>query len=205
MQCPKCGSRDVKRVSIIDPYWSLGGEKCNYCQYQDHWTFFCEDKDFAKHFSNALLTETPAEVLIERPMVGLATCVRKDGNVPLHKRRGKHAHGSWAFPGGHLEKWEAFEECALRELKEEAGDIEVKNLHFWTVVNTLYRDEDKHYVVVLMMADWVSGEPKVMEPDKCECWGWFDWDDPPQPLMQGLKILRDRGVNPYHRSQASNV
>lgn len=128
--------------------------------------------------------------------VGVALCVTKDNKVLLHKRKGKHAPGTWAFPGGHLEKWETFEEAALRELGEEAGGIVTSTPRLWTCANTRFWEEEKHYVVVFMKARWKKGEPKVMEPDKCEEWGWFDWDDLPQPLMQGLQILRDRGIEP---------
>lgn len=34
-----------------------------------------------------------------------------------------------------------------------------------------------------MAADLVSGEPKVMEPDKLESWEWYDIDDLPTPLF----------------------
>lgn len=97
-----------------------------------------------------------------------------------------------------MEMWETFEETALRELAEEAGDkIKVTNVQFWTAVNTRFTEEDKHYVVLTMVADWVSGEAEVMEPNKCECWGWYEWDHMPLPLMQGLQILWENQFNPF--------
>ncbi len=33
------------------------------------------------------------------------------------------------------------------------------------------------------MADWLSGEPNVMEPDKCEGWAWYDLNNLPKPLF----------------------
>ncbi|MFA5270301.1 MAG: hypothetical protein WC400_01665 [Patescibacteria group bacterium] len=42
----------------------------------------------------------------------------------------------------------------------------------------------KHYVDIGLVADWKSGEPKVMEPDKSDGeWGWYDLDNLPQPLF----------------------
>lgn len=137
---------------------------------------------------------------MDRPLIGLTVCIRKDDKILMHKRKGKHAPGTWAFPGGHFEKWETFESCALRELKEEAGDITIKNLHFWRVANTMFKDEDRHYVVIIMVADWVSGEPRVMEPDKCECWEWVDWYNPPEPLMLGIQMLQQEGANPFYEN-----
>jgi len=128
---------------------------------------------------------------------GVSLCVRKEGRVLLHKRKGTHAGGTWAFSGGHVEKWETWEECALRETKEEAGDIEVTTPYFWTALNTMFPDEGRHYTLICMVADWISGEPEVKEPDKCECWEWHSWDNLPSPLMQGLQMLKDQGMNPF--------
>lgn len=134
---------------------------------------------------------------IPTPRVGIALLIRKEGKVLLHKRKGKHAPGYWAFPGGHLEGWETFEEAATRELEEEAGDVEVTPPQYWTIANTRFYDEGKHYVCIFMISDWISGEATLMEPDKNEGWEWFDWDDLPSPLMLGLQSLVERSMNPF--------
>lgn len=131
------------------------------------------------------------------PQVGIALLIRKEGKVLLHKRKGKHAGGTYAFPGGHLEGWETFEGAALRELAEEAGAIQVTMPQFWTVANTRFYDEGKHYVCIFMISDWISGEAKTMEPDKNEGWDWFDWNHLPEPLMLGLQNLVDLAMNPF--------
>lgn len=132
-----------------------------------------------------------------RPSVGIALCIRRGNQVLIHKRKGKHAPGCWAFVGGHLEMYEDWEQAALREMVEEAGpDIKVCNVKYWTASNTKFHDEGKHYVVIFMVADWVSGEAQVMEPDKCECWEWHDWYTLPEPLMLGLQDLKNRNLNP---------
>lgn len=123
-------------------------------------------------------------------------CIVRDGKVLLHKRKGGHSPGVWAFPGGHLEFGESFEEGGLRELGEEAGPVNVTTPRLWTVSNTIYKKEGKHYVCVFLLADWISGEAKVMEPSKCECWEWFAWDELPEPLMAGIQDLRKRGESP---------
>jgi 8-oxo-dGTP diphosphatase len=135
---------------------------------------------------------------MNRPLVGIAVAIRRENKVLLHKRKGKHAPGMWAFPGGHLEFWETFEECVMREVREEAGDIQIDNIKFWTAVNYLHSDEKKHYVTILLVADWVSGEAEVREPEKCEGWEWLVWDDLPDPLMLGLQFAKDTGLNPFN-------
>jgi 8-oxo-dGTP diphosphatase len=44
----------------------------------------------------------------------------------------------------------------------------------------------KHYVDIGMIAEWESGEPQVMEPEKLESWGWYDLDDLPSPLFNAI-------------------
>lgn len=129
------------------------------------------------------------------PKVGIALVVKKGKKILLHKRKSKHANGHWGCPGGHLESWEEFDECALRELYEEAGDdLVVTKPVLLTTVNTVYHDENKHYVTVFMICEWISGEPQVTEPHKCEAWDWFAHDELPSPLMQGVEVIKSTGL-----------
>lgn len=117
----------------------------------------------------------------ERPRVGIGVMVIKDGKVLMGKRKSSHGAGEWAWPGGHLEYMESFEQCARRETKEEAG-IEIQNIRFLFLGN-LKKYAPKHYVHVQLLADWKSGEPQVLEPEKLEQWGWFHMDNLPSPLF----------------------
>jgi 8-oxo-dGTP diphosphatase len=119
----------------------------------------------------------------ERPKVGVGLLLVKDGKILLGKRKGAHGAGEYAGFGGHLEGLETFEDGLLRELAEEGGsDIKVKNLCFLSVTN-LRKYAPKHYVDIGMVAEWESGEPQIMEPDKIESWGWHDIDNLPEPLF----------------------
>ncbi|MBX3160458.1 MAG: NUDIX domain-containing protein [Deltaproteobacteria bacterium] len=115
------------------------------------------------------------------PRVGIGVMVVKDGKVLLGKRRGSHGAGEYAWPGGHLESMELFQECAAREVMEETG-MTIGPLRFLRVLNTRAY-APKHYVDLVFAADWVSGEPTVREPDKVEGWAWYDLDDLPSPLF----------------------
>lgn len=117
-----------------------------------------------------------------RPRVGVGVMVLKDGKVLLGKRKGSHGDGEYAFPGGHFEYGETFEVCAQRETFEETG-LRIKNVRFQCVANVMFY-MPKHYVHVGMTADWESGEPTVLEPEKCEAWDWYSLDDLPQPIFQ---------------------
>jgi 8-oxo-dGTP diphosphatase len=114
--------------------------------------------------------------------VGLGVCIHKDGKILLGKRMNAHGDGAWCFPGGHVEFGESWEDCARRETREETG-IEITNIRFATATNDIFLKEEKHYVTIIMRADYDSGEVKIKEPDKCEQWQWFTLDDLPKPLF----------------------
>ncbi|HII71621.1 TPA: NUDIX domain-containing protein [Candidatus Woesearchaeota archaeon] len=134
---------------------------------------------------------------MERPKVGVGTIVIKDGKVLLGKRKNAHGEGTWCFPGGHLEGGEEVEECARRETKEETG-LEIKNIRLGTFTNDIFEKERKHYITLYVLAEPASGEPKVMEPEKCERWGWFRWEELPRPLFVPVENLLKAGYNPFH-------
>lgn len=116
--------------------------------------------------------------------------ILKEGKVLLAKRKGAHGEGEYAFPGGHLEHMESFEDCARRETQEECG-IEIKNIQFHFVEN-VKKYAPKHYVHIGMLADWKSGKPEVMEPEKSETWEWYDLEKLPKPLFWMSKSAIDR-------------
>ncbi len=67
-----------------------------------------------------------------------------------------------------------------------------------TAANTIYPEEDKHVVVIFMVADMPSWQAiRNMEPDKCVRLEWFKWDRLPEPLMPGVVHLVDCGYNPF--------
>jgi 8-oxo-dGTP diphosphatase len=122
----------------------------------------------------------------QKPKVGVGILIFKDGKILLGKRKGSHGEGEYAFPGGHLEYMESFEDCAKREIAEECG-IEVENIRFEFLAN-LVKYAPKHYIHIGLMADWKSGEPKVLEPDKCESWTWYNIDNLPEPIFEACKL-----------------
>lgn len=132
---------------------------------------------------------------MERPGVGVGVYVLRDGKVLVGQRIGGHAGGTWCAPGGHLELGESWEECARREVSEEAG-VEIENVRFGNVTNDLYQD-GKHYVTIQMIADWKSGEPQVLEPEKMGSWHWLSFEDVPEPRMLSFENFVKSGYNPF--------
>ncbi len=124
-----------------------------------------------------------------QPRVGIAIMIFKGNKVLLGKRKGSHGAGEYAFPGGHLEYMESFKECVLRELAEECG-IEVGEVQFLLLAN-MKKYTPKHYCHIGVTAEWKSGEPQVLEPEKVERWDWYDLDNLPTPLFAGSQLCVD--------------
>lgn len=130
---------------------------------------------------------------MDRPKIGVGVCVIKDGRVLMGKRLNAHGAGNWAFPGGHLEFGETLAQCAAREVAEETG-LKITNVRRGPYTEDIFVAENKHYITIIILADYVSGTPHVLEPDKCQEWGWFDWNDLPQPLFLTFENLAKNNI-----------
>lgn len=139
-------------------------------------TFFTHSETVSSHLN-------PLE---QRTRIGVGIMIFKDGKVLLAKRKGSVCPGEYAFPGGHLEYMESFEDCARREIKEECG-IEVTNIRFQYIANTK-KYSPKHYINIGLIADWQSGNPEILEPEKSEEWEWYSLDNLPQPMLELCRI-----------------
>ena len=69
--------------------------------------------------------------LDDKPKVGIATIVQAEGLILIGQRINSHGDGTWSFPGGKLEKFESFFDCAKRELCEETGLLEGIDVHIY--------------------------------------------------------------------------
>jgi 8-oxo-dGTP diphosphatase len=133
-----------------------------------------------------------------QPRVGVGVMIVKNGLVLLGQRKGSHGAGEYAFPGGHLEHLESFEQCARRETLEECG-IEIENVRFQFVAN-VQTYAPRHYVHVGLLADWKSGTPETREPEASGAWAWYDLESLPQPLFEMARLAvesRKTGKNYY--------
>lgn len=125
------------------------------------------------------------------PRVGIGMFVIKDGRILMGKRKNAHGDGTWSLPGGHLEFNETVEECTKREILEETG-LEVENIRFLDITEDMFKEEDKHYITIFVLSDYTSGEPRIMEPDKCEEWRWVSYDEMPEPMFLPLINLKKK-------------
>lgn len=90
------------------------------------------------------------------PAVGLV-CLR--GDEVLLIRRGKPPRqGEWSLPGGRIEPGERAVDAGLRELLEETG-VTARITGLLDVVDGIFPEADRHYVLIDYAAEWMSGEP----------------------------------------------
>lgn len=118
-----------------------------------------------------------------KPNVGTAAIIVRDGKFLAGKRKGSHAAGCMSFPGGSLEFGEDWIESALREISEECGnDISVEFVSFSDrpeilVTNDYMPNYNKHYITIFLVFRYKSGEAINVEPHKCEGWDWFSLEE----------------------------
>lgn len=101
-------------------------------------------------------TDVTMSNLTPVPAVGVV-CLR--GDEVLLIRRGRPPRvGEWSLPGGRIEPGETVRAAALRELREETG-VEAELLGLIDVVDGLFPEAGRHYVLIDFAARWRSGEP----------------------------------------------
>lgn len=143
---------------------------------------------------------------IERKKVGVGVIVRRQGKVLLGKRRGSIGAGTWAFPGGGLGMHSRIDRFAimlerpeigaLRELLEETG-LQGKNPQIVGRTEVFNDELNQDLISIFVLVDIDENEqPKVLEPHRCEEWGWFYWNHLPYPLFQPLQALVSSGYVP---------
>ncbi|KGN51546.1 nudix hydrolase 1 [Cucumis sativus] len=149
------------------------------------------------------MQKSTAERAAPVPRVAVVVYILKGKSVLMGRRlssAGDSSHFTFALPGGHLEFGEEFEECAVREVKEETG-LDIEKTEFLTVTNVPFLNDPKpsHYVTISMRAvlSDPSQVPENLEPNKCSGWDWYDWDHLPNPLFWPMKKMIRSGFNPF--------
>lgn len=111
------------------------------------------------------------------PRSGVGALVCRDDGVLLVRRAGPPFAGEWAVPGGKIEPGESMATAAEREVLEETG---VRVRAGEPVFSFDHREWEPdgslrfHYVVVDLVCEWLSGEPRGASDAAEAC--WVPWD-----------------------------
>ena len=110
----------------------------------------------------------------------------KDGKVLLLRRANTgYEDGKYGLPSGHADGGETAYVATCREALEEAGvKINPDDLKFAHAMHRLQNDER---VDLFFAVDGWEGEPKNMEPEKCDDLGWFPLDNLPPNTIPYIK------------------
>jgi ADP-ribose pyrophosphatase len=128
-----------------------------------------------------------------RPAVGAV--VFKDAAVLLVQRAKAPAMGMWAIPGGSVRLGETLQAAAEREVLEETGVV-IRAGEPVLVFDTIQRDErgivQYHYVIVDLVADYVSGAPRAADDAADARWVTQGQLAHMKVNPATLRLLRDR-------------
>ncbi|HQV07515.1 MAG TPA: NUDIX domain-containing protein [Thauera sp.] len=102
---------------------------------------------------------------------GVHVLCERDGRLLLMRRAGTgFFDGLYSLPGGHVEPGESVRMAARRELREETGlEVELDALQLLGVVHRL---SDTNRIDFFVRAGRFAGEPRIVEPDKCDRLEW---------------------------------
>jgi GrpB-like predicted nucleotidyltransferase (UPF0157 family)/ADP-ribose pyrophosphatase YjhB (NUDIX family) len=130
--------------------------------------------------------------------VGVGALVFDDAGRVFLAQRGPSAsneRGTWEFPGGKVGFGEKLVEAVTREFAEEYGMV-IEITELLGVSDHILLAEQEHWVSPTFLARHVSGEPRILEPQKCTAIGWFQINELPDPLslvtQDDVKMYREK-------------
>lgn len=116
--------------------------------------------------------------------IAVYAVLMKDDRVLLTRRSNTGwQDGNYSLPAGHLELGETLVEALVRETREEVG-VEL-------VASTIKLAHVMHrqhlYIDFFFTAEW-NGEPKNLEPEKCDDVQWFSFDVFPENMVPSVRF-----------------
>lgn len=104
--------------------------------------------------------------------------INEEGRILYGLRKSKHGYDTYSPPWGHLEYGERIEECAKREVFEEAGiTIKEQDIRLYATLNEIHPNNEKHYINIITVVQVFEWIPINKEPEKLEEWKWMNWKE----------------------------
>lgn len=104
----------------------------------------------------------------KRIEVSAALIFRDDKLLITQRHAQAHLGGLWEFPGGKREAGETFEQCLVREIREELG-VEISVSELFEEVRHDYSEKSVH--LKFFICQLLSGEPQPLD---CAAVKWID-------------------------------
>ncbi len=90
-----------------------------------------------------------------------AALIFRDGKLLISRRHARsHLGGLWEFPGGKRETDETFEQCLIREIREEL-DVEISVGELFAEISHDYPEKSVH--LKFFICRLISGEPQPLD------------------------------------------
>lgn len=129
----------------------------------------------------------------------------KDNKILMQRRYNTgYEDGKYSLPAGHVDKGESFIQCVIRETEEEIGiSLKAEDLK---MIHVMHRDSKEaeigNRIDVFFTADSWDGEPKNMEPEKCDDLSWFDLNNLPDNVIpyvrQAIECIKNNTFYSEH-------
>lgn len=117
----------------------------------------------------------------------------KDGEVLLSRRFKTGYHdGEYSMIAGHLDGDETVARAMARETKEEADmDIAESDLR---IAHTMHRIciDNLEYIDFFLTAKKWAGEPRIMEPNKCDDISWHPLEKLPDNILPYIRFAIEK-------------
>jgi mutator protein MutT len=132
--------------------------------------------------------------MVKKVNIGTAGIIRKNNKILIAQRKKDSwmEPNKWEFPGGRIELNETYEECLIREIREELGIIISIDRLFMKTTHTYIKNNEEFPVTLMVyLADWMSGDVKNID---CQASKWvdaiqipnFDFADADIPIINKL-------------------
>ncbi len=132
---------------------------------------------------------------ISQPKIAVGAVVFRDNQVLLVERKQPPNLGQWAIPGGKVRLGESLAAAAEREILEETGiTIRAGNpvYTFELIDKASNGDVLYHYVIIDLLAEYISGQPKPADDVSAAAWVEAQTLSTLPVNPETLKLLREQ-------------
>lgn len=107
-------------------------------------------------------------------------CIRRAGTG--------YSDGLYSLPAGHLDGGESAVAAVIREAKEEVGvDVDIADVRLAHTSHRVAEEGDHERLDMYFVTTKWRGEPKNMEPHKCDQVKWFDLGKLPENMVSTVR------------------
>ena len=100
---------------------------------------------------------------------------------------------TWGLPGGRLEFLEKAQDAVIREIREELGiTVSANAVQFLVLTEDPQPQYNQHHLHLTYQVDIGDAQPKIMEPQSCLEWRWFDPSQLPENVFEPHGLILEK-------------